>query len=336
MTLNKLKFLFSCNETDYLRVLLWAGLTTVLSFDVIILMQFNLLRKLSSLPINYVIGGFSLLISAYSINQKPLFHHFLGSRATKIIIGSFYYCETLCFAFLLVPATILAFYGVIISSASIHYIDYFLSQSDSILGFNWIEYATWANNNPLISLIYHQAYYSILWQGVICLTTLAIMRRFTQSYSFLLLAFISLITTILLVWIFPSEGVIPFQNINPKDFPNVDCSGGYIHLPNLHILRAGSLQPVLEGETIGLITFPSFHTVTSLLYMYTFQKIPYLRWPFLFLNILMLAATPLMGGHYITDCIAGVFVAGFSILLTNAIMHYRLKPNTISINLTPQ
>ena len=58
----------------------------------------------------------------------------------------------------------------------------------------------------------------------------------------------------------------------------------------------------------GIVTFPSYHTVLAILFVYTHRG---LRWtfpPVAVLNGLMLAAIPSVGGHYVVDMIGGALV----------------------------
>ena len=55
--------------------------------------------------------------------------------------------------------------------------------------------------------------------------------------------------------------------------------------------------------------FPSFHMALAILFTWGFWRIPVARWIALALNVAMAAATPLSGGHYFVDLIAGAVVA---------------------------
>ena len=59
----------------------------------------------------------------------------------------------------------------------------------------------------------------------------------------------------------------------------------------------------------GLITFPSFHAALGVIFARAFWSVPWLRWPALAVNLLMIAATPVNGGHYFVDVAAGGAVA---------------------------
>jgi len=48
----------------------------------------------------------------------------------------------------------------------------------------------------------------------------------------------------------------------------------------------------------GLVTFPSFHTAMGVIAIYCARGTRWLFWPMLVINLLMIAATPVLGSHY--------------------------------------
>jgi len=71
------------------------------------------------------------------------------------------------------------------------------------------------------------------------------------------------------------------------------------------------LVHVVDLSTLrGLVSVPSFHAATAVLYMAAGRPPGRLRWPVIEVNTLMLLATPVEGTHYLTDMLAGAVVAG--------------------------
>ena len=58
-----------------------------------------------------------------------------------------------------------------------------------------------------------------------------------------------------------------------------------------------------------MITFPSLHAALALVFILAFAPVPLLRWIGAAVNILMIAATPVDGGHYVIDVLAGLALA---------------------------
>ena len=63
----------------------------------------------------------------------------------------------------------------------------------------------------------------------------------------------------------------------------------------------------------GLIALPSFHAAASLLFAWWGWQIRIMRFPLLLANALMLLSTPINGGHYFIDVLAGLGVGAFAI-----------------------
>jgi membrane-associated phospholipid phosphatase len=64
----------------------------------------------------------------------------------------------------------------------------------------------------------------------------------------------------------------------------------------------------------GIVTFPSFHAAAAVLLAWAASGIPFLRYPMIALNFLMLISAIPIGGHYAIDVIAGSLVAAVSIV----------------------
>ena len=79
-------------------------------------------------------------------------------------------------------------------------------------------------------------------------------------------------------------------------------------------MRAGTLSRIGIGSLAGLITFPSFHSVSALLFVWASWPARRLRAPMVAINLTMLAATPIEGSHYLVDVIGGAMVALLSVL----------------------
>ncbi len=60
---------------------------------------------------------------------------------------------------------------------------------------------------------------------------------------------------------------------------------------------------------VGVLTFPSFLAASGILYMWAFWPLRWVRALVIPWNVLMIVATPLGGGHYLADVLAGIAVA---------------------------
>jgi membrane-associated phospholipid phosphatase len=96
------------------------------------------------------------------------------------------------------------------------------------------------------------------------------------------------------------------------------------HLPLSSQDRIGKLIQIRQGgaatlQTLngnGLIAFPSFHCAAALLLVWSTWAIRWLRAPMIIMSLALLIATPIFGGHYISDMIAGAVVMVISVRAT--------------------
>jgi hypothetical protein len=80
-------------------------------------------------------------------------------------------------------------------------------------------------------------------------------------------------------------------------------------LPIFHGLRDGTFRSLLGEGAEGIITFPSLHAAAGLLFIFALWPVRYLSWIIAALNTVMIASTPIDGGHYFSDAIAGMMIA---------------------------
>jgi membrane-associated phospholipid phosphatase len=86
-------------------------------------------------------------------------------------------------------------------------------------------------------------------------------------------------------------------------------------LRDIVALRDGSLRHLEMFKLTGIVSFPSFHAASAVLYLWALWPVRYLGGIAAALNLLMIAATPVIGAHYIIDVFGGVALAAISILL---------------------
>jgi len=96
-------------------------------------------------------------------------------------------------------------------------------------------------------------------------------------------------------------------------------------MPVLKSLRAGEPMVLDWGHLDGVVQFPSFHAALGTIYIYAARHRLWALIPFAVLDTLLIVATPPMGGHYLSDTLAGIAVALIAIAVTR-----RLQPASLS------
>src|SRR5262249_46307597 len=88
---------------------------------------------------------------------------------------------------------------------------------------------------------------------------------------------------------------------------------GFANPPGLYFVDAlsqvrGHATVMLDPEQMpGLVSFPSFHTAAGLIIAACLWRTS-LFWPAVVFSALMIAATPVLGGHYFVDLLSGAAV----------------------------
>lgn len=72
----------------------------------------------------------------------------------------------------------------------------------------------------------------------------------------------------------------------------------------------------IYSSTGGLIAFPSFHIIWAFLITYAYRNIALLFFPLLIINLILTAATLLLGWHYLVDVLGGISVATLSLVIS--------------------
>jgi membrane-associated phospholipid phosphatase len=190
---------------------------------------------------------------------------------------------------------------------------------DQSLGLDWRAYLAFVDAHPAIGTLYNLAYRSIIPQMIVAATVLGLTGRIAETRGFVGAVIFSGLVCILVSPLMPAFAMFVHLDLKPADFPNLDPAAAFVHVAPLAAIRDGAMQVIsLEGVE-GIITFPSYHAALGVIFAAAFWSVPLLRWPGLVLNGLMIAATPIDGGHYFVDVIAGIAVAALSLAAVRAL-----------------
>lgn len=91
------------------------------------------------------------------------------------------------------------------------------------------------------------------------------------------------------------------------------------HLAVISALREGGARELAVGKLLGIVTFPSYHTVMAVALIWASRGIAWLFWPTLPISLGVLISIPSEGGHYLVDMIAGAAITAVVILLNQVI-----------------
>ena len=172
------------------------------------------------------------------------------------------------------------------------------------LSINWLGVAYWFRDHPTLSKVLSDVYVSIAWQPALLVAALAYadperLRRMRSASA------LALSITVLSYMFLPAIGPYEYFKLSASDFPSVLAPGAWVAPGITEALRSGAHQTSFEG----LVTFPSFHAVTAVLFGHGWLGVPIIGMPFFVLNIAMLISCVPIGSHYIIDVIVGIALA---------------------------
>jgi membrane-associated phospholipid phosphatase len=238
----------------------------------------------------------------------------LVSRVTGLAKGATFVAEIpgKALSYILV-ASVLEYY-LATSPLPLH--DDFLNGIDRALGFDWVAMCNWAAPHTTLSAALTFAYFNL--SNETCLVLLVIVlfyprraRRFTTALI------LSSVVTIPFLWIFPVIG--PFNALS--GLPDYCISDAVVGTRQYMMMRTHGFD-VIDIETLsGIVAFPSYHATAALLLTYLLRGIPIVFPAAVCFNALMIAATPLIGGHFLIDVLAGFATGAVTIYLLQ-----RLEP----------
>ena len=188
---------------------------------------------------------------------------------------------------------------------------------DRAMGLDPVPIAAFVNNHQWLAKCLDTGYGFIKWPLLAVPIILAMALRLIRLQQFILALNIALAVTIVISVFVPAIGTYYGLNLSPPEsFPSINSSVYAAQLRDILLLRDGSLRQLELFKLAGIVSFPSFHAASAALYVWALWPVWGFRYATIGINALMVAATPVIGAHYIIDVFAGVGLAAGSILLT--------------------
>lgn len=191
-------------------------------------------------------------------------------------------------------------------------IDVHLAAMDRALGFYWPALMEWVARFPLLNMVLLATYSSSLPQVALLTVALGWGRNYASIYRFCIAVGVGALICICIWTLAPSFGAVAVYAM-PEAARHMPLALDQGYANELVALLGNGTATISPVEVKGLIGFPSYHAVLALLTAYYAWSIAWLRWPALALNLLVLVATPIQGGHHLVDVVAGVVVTAFAL-----------------------
>jgi hypothetical protein len=199
-------------------------------------------------------------------------------------------------------------------------IDPFLIAMDEKMGYKWTDFVVWTAQFPWIASIFRLVYLSSMAQLIVVILILGLTGKREDLHSFLITGVMAGLFTICIWAFFPSSGASGWEILPPsaKGALPIIVSADYGQELN-RLIRDG-VSYISPEDVLGLIGFPSFHTVMACLSVWYMARFKWVFPVFLVINIIMLPAVLVQGGHHLSDVIGGIAVFAVASLLARRIV----------------
>ncbi|KXG86688.1 phosphatase PAP2 family protein [Agrobacterium bohemicum] len=184
--------------------------------------------------------------------------------------------------------------------------DQMFAQFDAMLGYRWPDAVASVAQWPVMSKTLFLVYFSSLPQLAFVVLLLGFSGKADALWHFLLTGVIGVSGCIGIWTVIPTFGPSTLYAISPEILSKIDL--GVTPQYGEELLRLGRDGPsyISPANMLGLIGFPSFHTVMACMAVVFLARF---KWVFPFavlINIAMIPAILVHGGHHLSDVFGGV------------------------------
>ncbi len=198
-------------------------------------------------------------------------------------------------------------------------IDDQLFAMDVLLGYDWVHAVEWLAQYPLLAKGLAAVYISSLGQLLILLLFLGLTLRVSQLHHLLLTGMLGAVMTYVFWIVWPSFGPSAYLSPDPAAVEATSLLVTPSYGAQLMHLAEFGQEVIYRHEILGTVAFPSFHIVMAVLAVW-FARGTLLFWPFLLLNLPMLPATAIHGGHHLIDLPAGIALFALACLIAERLL----------------
>ena len=258
-----------------------------------------------------VYGGFAHANARSARRRDPQVMFVLGATAQIVLV-----------TVLMSPLTYVA------AAANLPLQDANLLAIDRALGLHWSAYVAFIEGHPMLAAWLSYGYTMIRWPIFAIPVVLAAAHRYRRIEEFTFAFALALIVTTVISALVPAIGVYQQIGLDPATLHNIDPRAYLDQVRDLAPVRTGALRELDLFGLAGIVTFPSFHATSAVLYAWAFWPVWWMRPIALLANGAMLASTPIDGGHYFIDLAAGVAIAVLAIIAARRCSQIMIRQQT--------
>jgi hypothetical protein len=199
-------------------------------------------------------------------------------------------------------------------------VDSDLVKIDAMMGYHWPAMVEWVSHWPIFGNLLQVVYFSSLPQLVLVMLVLGFSGKTRDLQHFLLTGVVGATLCMILWSFFPSFGASSVHSLPAQVMEIVRVAVGPEY--GAKILRLGQegVSEISPKNVLGLIGFPSFHTIMACMSVVFLFRFRWLFPPTLLLNVTMIPAILVHGGHHLSDFLGGLAVFVFAYALAGKIL----------------
>lgn len=205
---------------------------------------------------------------------------------------------------------------------SIEHADAKLAGWDTTLGLDWPSYFEFVRGSPLLRTLMDHSYTSLSLLSFVSFLALMLYRDTRRAGFFLEGFFFTAVICTVIGMFFPAKAAVATYLGENAVFSDFNEPPGLYHLAHMEALRGNAVHALDLANMPGLVTFPSFHTAAGIILMAGFWR-TWLLWPIAIYSVVMIASTPVFGGHYFVDLFAGAAIALAIVGVLSSLPRYR-------------
>ena len=278
---------------------------------------------LSCRPTCYAVGTliFVLLVLAKTRPSTTSVERF-REAAVRFVMGMI---------FILVGWTSLRLFNHLTMTTALPYADASLAAIDRTLHLAWVDYFAFAQKHRLLLALLEWSYTALAPLSVAAFALSFVKRGSWAASRFLDEFFLTAFLCTVAGPFFPAKGATTFFANLILPLNTLEHLPGTYAVAATETLRTGGHILLNVGNLPGLVTFPSFHTAAAVVIAAGFWRTK-LFMPVAIYCAVVIAATPIFGGHYFVDLIGGTLIAFAAIAATNwiASANGQLYPPSLS------
>lgn len=180
-----------------------------------------------------------------------------------------------------------------------------LAAADRAIGIDWPALLDALDRRPLLVPLLGLAYHSLSVQMVVVILALTKADRLDRLRVTVAAAVLSGFATILVSALMPAAGNL----FDPDRYQHLWPSVAWAERDLIVGLRDGTNRVLDLSSLMGIVSFPSYHATLSALFIWSAWDVARLRWALIGWAALTIVATPIFGGHYAVEVIAGLLLA---------------------------